>query len=152
MDNIFLPRSIDNNYRGQKPALWFFWVVIIIRGTQGLALIFNGHSIVRAADGVPLETFPIAASQSIVAMFVVSGASRLVLSLFGLVAFIRYKSAIPLIFAVQALDQICKEILFQIYPLYRVGNPVGPIVNLIVLLFTLIGFILSISAKRIVKR
>ena len=106
MNSRFLPKCIDNQYRGHKLALWFFWIVIIIRGLQGLSLILGGASIVREADGVPLETFPAAASQSIVAVFVVSGLSRLVLSLLGVLIFVRYRSAIPLMFAVLALDQL----------------------------------------------
>ena len=152
MSSRFLPKCIDNQYRGQKLALWIFWVVVIIRGAQGVSLIISGHSIVKDADGIPLESFPVAASQSIVGMFVISGASRLVLSLFGILTFVRYRSAVPLMFALLALDQIAKEILLYFYPLYRVGNPIGPIVNLVLLFLTLIGFVLSIWSKRNSKR
>jgi hypothetical protein len=147
MVNRFLPRCIDNQYRGQKLALWFFWVIVIMRGLQGVSLIVGGPSIVRDADGIPLETFPIAASQSIVAVFVVSGISRLVLSLLCVLVFVRYRSAIALMFTVLALDQLGKELLLQFYPLYRVGNPIGPIVNLTLLFLTLLGLVLSIWGK-----
>jgi len=148
MNSRLLPKYIDNQYRGHKLALWFFWVVVIIRGLQGLSLIVGGASIVRDADGIPLETFPTAASQSIVAVFVVSGVSRLVLSLMGVLIFVRYRSAIALMFAVLALDQLGKEILLYVYPLFRVGNPIGPTVNLGLLVLTLLGFVLSITGKK----
>jgi hypothetical protein len=148
MDNLFLPRCIDNHYRGQKLALWFFWVVIIIRALQGVSLIVDGHSIVKDADGIPLETFPVAASQSIVGMFVISGGARLVLSVLGILTFVLYRSAIPLMFALLALDQVAKELLLYFYPLYRIGNPIGPIVNLVLLFLTVIGFVLSVWDKR----
>jgi hypothetical protein len=149
MNSRFLPKCIDNQYRGHKLALWIFWIVVIIRGLQGLSLIFGGSPIIRDADGVPLETFPAAASQSIVAVFVVSGLSRLVLSIFGVLIFVRYRSAIPLVFAVLALDQLGKELLLHIYPLFRVGHPIGPIVNLGLLVLTSFGLVLSITGKRI---
>jgi hypothetical protein len=148
MDNRFLPRCIDNQYRGQKLALWFFWVVVIMRGLQGFSLIVGGPSIVRDADGIPLETFPIAASQSIVAVFVISGLSRLVLSLLCVLVFVRYRSAIALMFTVLALDQLGKELLLHFYPLFRLGNPIGPTVNLVLLFLTVIGLVLSIWGKR----
>lgn len=148
MDNLFLPRSIDNNYRGQKLALWLFWVVVIIRAAQGVSLIVSGYSIVKDADGIPLEMFPVTASQSIVGLFAISGGSRIVLSALGILTFIRYKSAIPLMFAVLALDQIAKELLLQFYPLYRIGSPIGPSVNLVLLFLTIIGFSLSVLVKR----
>ena len=148
MDNLFIPRNIDNNYRGQKLALWLFWIVVVVRGAQGVSLILNGYSIVRDADGIPLETFPVAASQSIVGMFAISGGSRIVLSALSIFTFVRYRSAIPLMFAVLALDQIAKELILQFYPLYRVGSPMGPIVNLTLLFLTIIGFTLSVRGKR----
>jgi hypothetical protein len=148
MDNLLLPKSIDNHYHGQKLALWFFWVVVVIRAAQGVSLIINAYSIVKDADGIPLETFPVAASQSIVGMFVISGGSRLVLSALGILTFVRYRSAIPMMFALLALDQVAKELLLHIYPLYRVGNPIGPIVNLVLLFLTIIGFVLSVWGKR----
>lgn len=148
MDNLFLPRRIDNHYRGQKLALWLFWVVVIIRAAQGVSLLANGYSIVKEADGIPLETFPLAASQSIVGMFAISGGSRLVLSILGILIFVRYRSAIPLVFALLALDQGTKELLLYVYPLYRVGNPIGPTVNGVLLFLTVIGFVLSVWGKR----
>jgi hypothetical protein len=126
MDNLFLPKSIDNYYRGQKLALWFFWLVVIIRAAQGVSLIVGGHSIVRDADGI----------------------ARLVLSLLAVIVFTFYRSAIPLMLALLALDQIAKELLLLFYPLYRIGNPIGPVVNLVLLSLTVMGFVLSIWSRQ----
>ena len=147
MNGRFLPRPIDNEYRGHSLALWFFWAVVIVRAMQGLSLIIGGAAIVKDADGIPLETFPSAASQSIVAVFMVSGLSRLVLSLLCVLVLVRYRSAVPLMLTVMALDQIGKEILLRIYPIVRVGDPIGPTVNLILLLMTLLGLGLSMYRK-----
>ena len=148
MDNILLPKTIDNHYHGQKLAFWFFWAVIIVRGVQGAFLIVNGSSIVRGADGVPLEIFPLTAAKSIVAVFVITGSSRFILSLLGILIFLRYRSMVPLMFVLLTLDQMAKEVLLHFYPLYRVGHPIGPIVNLVLLFLTIIGFILSITGTK----
>lgn len=148
MDNLFLPRCIDNQYRGRNLALWLFWIVVIIRAAQGVSLLVNGHSIVQGADGIPLETFPPAAAQSVVAMFVLSGSARLVLSIMAILVFVRYRSAVPLVLALLALDQAAKQLLLYVYPLYRVGNPIGPTVNLVLLALTIIGLVLSVWGKR----
>ncbi len=147
MDNLFLPKTIDNNYRGQKLALWLFWIVVLIRAAQGVSLILDGNSIVKDADGIPLESFSVPASQSIVGMFVISGGSRMVLSLFSILIFMKYRSAIPLALALLASDQLAKELLLLFYPLYRTGNPIGPIVNLSLLFLTIVGFVLSVWEK-----
>lgn len=53
-----------------------------------------------------------------------------------------------LMFAVLVLDQIGKEILLHVYPVFRVGHPIGPTVNLSLLVLTIIGLVLSIIGKR----
>jgi hypothetical protein len=148
MDSQFLPKSIDNNYRGHKLAFWFIGVVVIMRAAQGFSLIFNGYSIVREADGIPLETYPIAAAQTVVAMFLVSGLSRIILSLLCVLALVRYRSAITLMVVVLAIDQVGRQLIFHFYPLVRVGNPLGPTVNYILLVLTIIGLVLSLWGKR----
>ena len=148
MNIPFLPTRIDNDYPGHKLALLFFWIVVIVRALQGISLIVGGESIVRDADGIPLETFQAAASQSIVAVFVVTGISRLILSLTAILIFFRYRSAIPLILAVLTLDQLGKEIILQVHPLFRVGQPVGPTVNVVLLVFTVIGLVLSMMPRK----
>ena len=142
MNNLLLPRAFDNHFNGQKLAFWFFWIVVVVRGFQGAYLIVNGHTIVREADGIPLESFPIAASNSIVALFAISGSSRLILSLLCVLTFLRYRSMVPLMFVLLTLDQMAKEIVLYFYPLYRVGNPIGPTINLILLFLTVVGFYL----------
>lgn len=148
MNNLFLPRSIDNQYRGRNLALWILWVVVLIRAAQGVSLLVNGYSIVKEADGIPLETFPPAAAQSVVAMFALSGGARLVLSIMGILVFVRYRSAVPLMLALLALDQGVKQLLLYAYPLYRVGNPIGPTVNGVLLALTIIALALSVWGKR----
>lgn len=108
----------------------------------------NGYSIVKDADGIPLETFPPAAAQSIVAMFVLSGGSRVVLSILGILVFFRYRSAVPLVLALLALDQVAKQLLLYAYPLYRVGNSIGPTINLVLLALTITALALSVWGKR----
>ena len=148
MENLLLPRWIDNQYRGKKLALWFFWVVVVMRALQGLSLIIGGSSVVRDADGIPLETFPVAASQAIVTVSLITGISRLILSLLCILVFVRYRSAIALMFTVLVLDQFGKELVLRVYPLVRVGDPIGPTVNLILLFLTLLGLVLALWGKR----
>ena len=149
MDNLLLPRAFDNHFNGQKLAFWIFWIVVVVRVFQGAYLIVNCHTNVREAeDGIPLESFPIAASNSIVALFAISGSSRLILSLLCVLTFLRYRSMVPLMFVLLTLDQMAKEIVLYFYPLYRVGNPIGPTINLILLFLTVVGFVLSVIKKK----
>ncbi len=58
-----VPQQIDNQYRGQKLALWLFGFVVFVKALQMVVSIVNGYSTLRNADGIPLDTYPVAAAQ-----------------------------------------------------------------------------------------
>ena len=39
-----LPKHLDNEYQGHKLALWLFGLVVALKSTQSLAIIFNGYA------------------------------------------------------------------------------------------------------------
>src|SRR6476619_1141489 len=94
-----LPRSIDNTFDGYRVSLWIFWFVTLIRAFQSVVIIFNGWTTVVNADGVPLGSYPADAAQTVLALFAAASLWRLIFCLMGLVALIRYRSAVPLLFA-----------------------------------------------------
>ena len=142
--NRFLPQRIDNTYRGSKIALWLFGLVVAVRITQSLLIIVNGRSIAQSADGIPLETYPAAAAQTIVAIFAISSLNRLIISLICAVALFRYRSAVPLMFVVLGLSYLSGQLILEFIPMIRVGTPPGVIVNLILFGLTIVGLVLSL--------
>ena len=147
LENL-LPQRIDNNYRGRKPALWIFGLVVAVRALQSVMIIFNGPSTVRKADGIPLELYPPDAAQTILGIFAVSSLARLIICLICFVVLIRYRSAIAAMFVVLALTYLGGQLLTQFIPLVRVGTPPGVIANLIIFGLVVIGFVLSLWKRR----
>ena len=148
MGNRLLPGCIDNTYRGHELALWLFAVIVFVRASQGVAAIVSSYSIAISADGIPLETFPVTAAQTVVTTFAISGLSRLIISLVGILAFVRYRSAITLMFSLLALDYVGRQLILHFYPIVRVGSPIGPTVNHILFALTFLGLVLSLWSKR----
>jgi len=142
------PPSIDNDYRGQKLALWLFGVVVTMRTMQSLMIIFNGRFTVRSADGVPLETYPAAAAQTIVALFAISSLARLLLSLICVVVLVRYRRAVPFMCAVIALNYLAANVMARFVPIVRTGRPLGPVVNLVLFGMTIAALALSLWQTR----
>ena len=147
MLNQLLPPRLDNIYRGRKPALWLFGIVVFIRSLQSVLIIVNGYSIARSADGIPLETYPAAAAQTILALFAISSLNRLLVSLVCVVVLVRYRSAISAMFAILALGYLAGEIILRFIPIIRVGTPPGPIVNLIMFVLMMVGLGLSLWTR-----
>ena len=147
MVNQLLPQRIDNTYRGHKLALWLFALVVSVKILQSLMVIFNGYSIARSADGIPLETFTPAAAQAVVAVFALSGLSRLIISLLCVLVLVRYRSAITFMFALLVLDYLVRQLILHFVPLVSTGTPPGPVVNLIVFALMIVGLALSLWSQ-----
>jgi hypothetical protein len=107
-------------------------------------VIVNGYSTAQSADGIPLETYPAAAAQTILAIFMVASLRRLIISLMCAVVLFRYRSAVPLMFVVLGLGYVGGQVIFQFVPLVRVGTPPGVVVNLIMFGLTIVGLALSL--------
>ena len=143
-----LPRSLDNTFDGYRVSLWIFGFVTLIRAFQSMVIIFNGWSTVVNADGVPLGSYPADAAQTVLALFAAASLWRLIFCLMGLVALIRYRSAVPLLFALSIFSYLGGILLFEFIPLVRVGAPPGPIVNFIQFILMVIGLALSLIPRR----
>jgi hypothetical protein len=134
-----LPRRMDNEYRGHKLALWLFGLVIAMKSAQSLAIIFNGYSTARDADGIPLDSFTPAVAQTVVAVFAQGSLWRLFFCLLCVLVLLRYRSAVPLMFGLLALNYLAAQLVSIFVPLPRVGAPVGPLVNLMLFVVMLVG-------------
>lgn len=139
-----LPKRLDNQYRGNRLALWLFGLVVALKSLQSLAIILNGYATARDADGIPLDSYPHAAAQTVVAVFAQGSLWRLFFCFVCLLVLFRYRSAVSLMFALLALNYLAAQLLMKFVPLPRVGGPVGPVVNLILFVLMLVGLGLSL--------
>jgi hypothetical protein len=117
---------------------------------QGVMILVNGSSIAQSADGIPLDIYPAAAAQTIVALFALSAVNRLVISLICVVVLVRYRRAVPLMFVVLLLTYIAGQLVGRVIPIVRVGQPPAVVVNLTLLGLTIIGLVLSLWKRRTV--
>ena len=142
-----LPQPIDNTYRGSKIALWLFGLVVGVRAIQSLSVIFNGHGTAISADGIPLNTFTPEAAKTAVALFAQGSLWRLTFCLVCLLVLVRYKSAIPLMFALLVLNYLAAQLILKFVPLERTGTPPGPIVNFGLFVLSAAGLALSLRSR-----
>lgn len=149
MFDKLLPQPIDNRYSGSKIALWLFGLIVFMHILQSVMVMVDGHSIAQSADGIPLENYPPAAAQTILAIFTVSALRRLIISLICAVVLFRYRSAVPLMFVVLGLSYLGGQVIFQFVPMVRVGTPPGVVMNLIMFGLTIVGLALSLWRRDI---
>jgi len=144
MFNQLLPQRIDNTYRGHRLALWLLAALVLVKGGIGLATIFNGYSAATTADGIPLDTFTPAGAQAFVSLFAAWGLSQLMLNLIGVLALVRYRAMVPLMFALLLLEHLSRKLIFLILPIVRTDMPPGFFVNLMLVAMMIVGLVLSL--------
>ena len=149
MFDRLLPQRIDNTYRGYRVALWLFGLVVGMMTAQSVLVIFNGYSTVMNADGIPLDTYPPAAAQTIVAVFALRSLLRLIIALLCVLVLVRYRSAIPFMFVILVLNFLATQLILQFIPMVRTGTPPGTIVNRIMFALMIIGLALSLRTRSI---
>jgi hypothetical protein len=142
------PARIDNAHQGSRIALWILGLLVAVRTMQSVMILVNGYSIAQSADGIPLETYPAAAAQTIVALFTLSAINRLVISLICVVVLVRYRRAVPLMFLLLLVTYAAGQLVGRIVPIVRVGQPPAAIMNLTLLGLTIIGLVLSLWNRR----
>lgn len=148
MIDQILPSSIDNTYRGHKLAFLPFGLLVLLKLTVGLNSIFRGYLVMTTADGIPLDTFPAAATQSLISLWALLGLSHVVMALLCLLVAIRYRSMIPFMFALLLVQQLAGRLIAHYLPLVTTGKPPGFIVNLTLLGLMVVGLGLSLWKRR----
>jgi hypothetical protein len=142
--NPLFPLRADNAYRGSRIAPWLFGLLMLM--TVGIALnsIFNGYTVASFADGIPLATFTAAGARTVVTLFAISGLSRLILALLGILVLARYRTLLPCMFALFLLEHLGGRLILHVLPVVRTGKPAGPAVNLVLLILIVAGLALSL--------
>jgi hypothetical protein len=144
MFDDILPRSIDNTYRGHRLAFLPFVLLVLLKLTIGVNSILHGYAVMTTADGIPLDTFPPAAVQSLVSLWALLGLSHVVLGLLCVLVLVRYRSMLPFMFALLLFQNLGGQLISHFLPLVRTGAPPASIVNLTLLTLMIVGLGLSL--------
>lgn len=147
MFNQLLPQRVDNTYRGHKLALWLFGLLVCMRLAQSLNSIFNTYATATGADGIPLDTFPPGAAQTVVSLFALLGLSHFLFCLLGMLVLVRYRAMVPFAFALLLLEYLSRRLLLQFVPIIRTGTALGFYVNLALLAVMIVGLALSLRTQ-----
>ncbi len=139
-----IPRQADNAYQGHRLALWILALIILMKLGIGLNSVFNGHYVASFADGIPIDTYTPAGTQTVLALFAVLGLFQLMLGLLGMLVLGRYRALVPLMFSLLLLDQLGRKLILLFIPIERTGAPSGSVVYFALLAAVIVGLALSL--------
>ncbi len=149
MLNKLFPPSIGNRYLGRKAALWLLGFVVLIKGAMGTNCIFNGYVVATTADGIPLDTFTPAGARALVSFLALWGWSLLLFSLLGVLALVRYRAMVPLVFLLLLLEQLGRKAILTAIPIAPAGSSPAFSINLVLISLMVIGLALSLWEPRL---
>ena len=147
-----LPRQFDQSDRGSRLAIWLFVPIVLVNLIMGLNTMIATREVLQGADGIPLDSYAASAARIIVNSAKSWGLGHFLIASLGLLALVRYRSMIPLIYLVLLLENAGRKALHLTNPLQlttKSGEPsIGAMVNLALLVALLVGFALSLGGRR----
>jgi hypothetical protein len=146
LDRIF-PRQFDNNYRGQKVAVWVFALLTLMKTGISFVAIFKADGAAQSADGIPLDTYGSSAAQAVIGVVAFLGLASLLLCILSVIALIRYRTMIPLMYVLIVVEWVAHKGIGMMKPVIRAGSPPGHYVTWILFAVSVIGLIFSVTGK-----
>jgi hypothetical protein len=111
-------------------------------------LMFNGPATLAVADGIPLDTYPAAAAQTVVTLAALYAFTRLSIAALCVIVLLRYRSAIPLMFGVILVNYLASRVILWSMPIARAAMPPAPGMTVALMALSAAGFALSLREPR----
>ena len=148
-----LPASANNNYEGNKYAIYGFYPLLAILLFRGLVHFLKEDAGLH--DVATIIPFPIIDGidpNNVIYLFgSLWGASQLIILFFYLIIFFKYRNLLHFIWITMIVDVLFRLISGTIHPLtpeYYINQPPGSIGNIYILIYSMSMFLLSIWKKK----
>jgi hypothetical protein len=146
--NRILPASIDNRYRGHPLALWLFVVITLQKLGVSLTHLFKADGGAQSISTIPLDTYPSSAAQNIVGLFARVGLEQFVLVSLFVLALLRYRAMIPLMYVLIVAHYVVSRGVGQMKPLVVAGTSGAKTPMLVIAILSVVGLVLSVIGPR----
>src|SRR5664279_6241177 len=143
--HVILPERIDNHYPGHWFALWLFYPITLMNLTIALIAIFARDGGAQSADGIPLDTYVAGGAKAVIAVIAYLGLAKLLLALLFILALIRYRALIPLLYLWLVVDYLGHKGIGYLKPMSRTGTRWGGLVTLTLFALSIVGLVLSLQ-------
>jgi len=138
------PAKFDNVFTGNRIALWAFYPITAVTLWRSQHHIFASDGGAQSIATIPLDSYSDGAASTIVAIFAQWGLVQLLLGLLMLMAALRYKSMVPLMWLLLLVEWAGRGLIGQFKPVETLATAPGQAGNLIVPVIALVMFVLSL--------
>jgi hypothetical protein len=127
---ILLPAKIDNVIRGTKIPFYVFALYVIVSTVRSCIHLLSPDGGAGTIAGMDLS---VAGADGIIFAFSLWGSSQLLFAIIQLLTVIRYRSLIPFMWLMLALEILLRELVGKMKPVTFAHTPPGAIGNQIIL-------------------
>ena len=128
--DILLPTQLDNTIRGTKIPFYIFTLYAIVSTVRSCIHLLSSDGGAGTIAGMDLS---VAGADGIIFAFALWGSSQLLFAMIQLLAVIRYRSLIPFMWLMLALEILLRELVGKMKPVTFAHTPPGAIGNQIIL-------------------
>ncbi len=147
MFNKILPDTIDDTFKGNKIALWFFYLITAVTVGRSCIHIFKYDGGAQSIATIPLDTFTEGGAAVVILIFAYWGLSQLMFGIIQVIVAFKYKSLIPLMYLMLVLEWAGRFVISSFKTLETTGQAPGGIGNIVLPFVCFIMFFLSINRK-----
>jgi hypothetical protein len=123
---IILPAKADNSIRGWKLPFYMFILVTLVGTVRSFIHILSPDGGAGSIAGMNLA---VSGATEVIFAFALWGGEQLIYALIQWLVILRYRSLIPLMWAVQLLETLLRMLVGQIKPVSFAHTPPGAIGN-----------------------
>jgi len=147
MRNRLLPSSFDHNFDGHPASLWLFGLITTVSLGRSLTHIFLPDGGAQSIATVPLSQYSSGAESSVISVFALWGLSQLLIAIVMLIAALRYRSMVPLLYLFLVVEYSARICIGIFKPLETLQTPPGAIGNLVLFGAAMLGMFLSLRTQ-----
>ena len=125
-----LPFKADNTIRGMKLPVYVFALIAAISIARSFIHLLAPDGGAGSIAGMDLT---VAGSSGIIFAFSLWGSAQLIYAIIQIIVVIRYRSLVPLMYALLILETLLRELVGHIKPVTFTHTPPGAIANNIIL-------------------
>lgn len=142
------PEKFDNQFPGQTIALWVFYALTAMTLWRSQHHIFAADGGAQSIATIPLDSYVQGGAASVVSMFALWGLAQLGMALIMLLACIRYKAMIPLLWLFIIFEYVGRLLVGLYKPIETIETAPGQTGNMVIPVVALVMLILSLIPKR----
>lgn len=142
-----IPERTHNQYKGNKLALYFFYVITLVTIGRSLVHIFSLDGGAQSIATIPLDSYSEEASDVVIHIFAEWGLTQLLFGVLYVIVLWRYKSFIPLMYLFITIEYSGRLFLTLYKPIILEGTAPGGVGNYIMIPLALVMLFLSLRTN-----